>query len=163
AQPVVVFAGGLSVVLTPRSMRAAMDRDRPTARRTGTIYLSGLAVAGLGYIAVAGWDWVLNPMAHIVPSAYVLGGLVTVTVVANIAMAASFLQGAELAGAGRERTLTGISWLAAIVWVMGGLSAGVSGAYARPLGATLGGSFKYVVQARVIRALYEEQAPRASP
>jgi O-antigen/teichoic acid export membrane protein len=161
AQPVLVFAGGLSVVLTPRSMRAAMDRDLPTARRTRTIYLSGLAVAGLGYIAIAGWDWVLNPMVYIVPSAYVLGGLVAVSVIANVVMAATFLQGAELAGAGRERSLTAISWLAAIVWVLGGFTAGVTGAFARPLGATFGGSFKYGVQARVIAALYNAQKPRA--
>lgn len=155
SQPMLVLAAGLTAVLAPRSTRAAMDVDRPTARHTSIVYLGSMALAGIGYVLVVGWDWALNPMAYIVPSAYVLSGLVALTIAANVVASAPFLQNSELAGAHRERTLARISWLSAVVWLMGGLTAWFTGAYARSIGLLAGGAARYAAQARVLGLVYE--------
>ena len=162
AQPILVFATGLSAVLVPRSMRAAMDLDRRTARQTSRIFLASIAVAGAAYLVIAGWDWVLNPMSYIVPSAYVLPGLVALTIVANTVGVASFLQSGELMGAQRERTLASIAWATSSLAVLGGFTASVTGAYARSIGALAGAIAQYVTQARVLDRDYAARTQDAT-
>lgn len=101
-------------------------------------------------------------MAAIVPAAYVLTGLVALTIVANLANAAWFLQSSELAGAGRERSLAGISWMTSLVWLLAALSAGATGAYARALGALAGAGVRYVAQIRVLNSVYRSATVVAS-
>lgn len=162
AQPVLVLAAGLKVVLYPRSVRAAMDRDLPSARRTNNTYLVAVGLGGAAYLLLVGWDWVLNPMAVIVPAAYVLTGLVALTIAANLANAAWFLQSSELAGAGRERSLAGISWITSLVWLLMAFTAGVTGAYARSLGALAGAGVRYTAQIRVLTSVYRSTDVGAS-
>lgn len=158
AQPILVLAAGLTAVLAPRSMRAAMDRDRATAVRARKIYMLIMVSSGLGYVAIAGWDWVLNPMELLVPSAYVVSGLVAVTVVANIALSTVFLQVNELLGAHRERRLAGIAWATSPISLLIGLTAGVTGAFARPLGFLAGSTARYAFHGAALRSVYEEPA-----
>jgi hypothetical protein len=103
---------------------------------------------------LTGWKWALNPMAYIVPSAYTLSGLVALTISANLATAASFLQGDELAGASRVRILASISWLSSIVGLLGGLTASFTGAFARPLAALAGAGIRYGAQVRALAGVY---------
>ena len=156
AQPVLVFTTGLIAVLKPRAMRAAMDADLSAARKARAIYLGSAAVAGVVYLAIVGWDWVLNPLAYVVPSAYVVAGLAAFTIFANIAMSAAFLQSDELAGAGRARTLAMISWFSSIFVLLGGLTAQVTGAYARPLAGVAGSGARYAAQAKKLAEVYQE-------
>jgi O-antigen/teichoic acid export membrane protein len=154
AQPILVLAAGLTAVLAPRSMRAGMDLDLVTARRTSNRYLALMGLAGVGYLIVAGWDWALNPMALLVPSAYVLSGLVAVTIIGNIATSAVFLQINELLGSGDERRLAFIAWLESPVSILGALTAGVTGAFARPIGIIASSMFRFVVQERTLTRVY---------
>lgn len=163
AQPVLVLAAGLTAVLAPRSMRAAMDTDRAVARNTSRAYLLMMFLAGAAYIAIAGWDWVLNPMAYIVPSAYVVSGLVVVTVIGNLVQSGVFLQVNELLGAYRERFLAGIAWAVTPVMLAIGATAGVTGAFARPLSRLAGATIRYGVQDRVLRNVYADAPPRIIP
>ncbi len=153
AQPVLVLAAGLSAVLSPRAMRAAMDRDRATARHTSRVYVGAMILAGAGYLVVVGWDWPLNPMAVIVPSAYALSGLVALTVIANLVATMLFLQNSELMGARRERTLAKIAALTSPLSLAGGLTAGFTGAYARAIGVLAGAGVRYVVQWRALGSI----------
>lgn len=154
AQPVMVLFLGLSAVLSPRSMRAAMDLDKATARRTFGIYMGIIAVAGAAYLGLAGTDWILNPMAYLVPSAYVVSGLVAVTIVANIVWAPVFLQIAELLGAHREKTLAGISWIINPLQIIVASTAGVIGAFARPVGLIVALLARLGLQHVVIRSVF---------
>lgn len=163
AQPILVFATGLTAVLAPRAMRAGMHANSGLARRTSVIYLASIGAAGAVYLAIAGWDWVLNPMEYLVPSAYSLGGLAAFSILANVATAASFLQGDELAGAGRVRILAGISWLSSIVGLLGGLTASYTGAYARPLAVSIGAAARYGAQARVLAGVYDAAPTKPAP
>lgn len=159
AQPILVLAAGLTAVLAPRSMRSGMDGDVTTARRTNRFYLGIMTLAGAGYILAVGWKWALNPMSSLVSSAYVLEGLVALTVVGNVIGAAWFLQNNELAGAHRERTLVATAWFSAGAWLLGGLTAWVTGAFARPIGVATGGAARYLAQARALRIVYEDGSP----
>ncbi len=154
AQPILVLAAGLTAVLAPRSMRAAMDGDSSTARRTSGVYLGLMGLGGLAYLLLVAWDVPINPMARIVPSAYVLPGLVALTIAANVIGSAPFLRSNELAGAHRERTLAGIAWLSSTVSVIGGLTAWFTGAYARPLSVLANGASRYAAQSRVLGTVY---------
>lgn len=158
AQPVLVLAGGLSAVLGPRAIRAGLDRDSAQSRSMGRVYATLLLILGGLYLLVVAGDWGLNPVAGVVPSAYVLTGLVALAVAANVVAALTFLQGDELAGAGRERSLAGIAWFSAVFLLAGGLTAGVTGAYARSIGLIAGSSTRFVIQWLALRGVY--RAPR---
>lgn len=157
AQPILVLAAGLTAVLAPRSVEAGIKRDEETGKRTNLAYLAIIGVAGLGYLAVAGWDWVLNPMAYIVPPAYVVPGLAALTIVANILTAGVYLQINELLGGHREKLLARISWTTSPILLLGGLSAGFTGAYSRALGRVGESIARYVVQRLAVRDMYQEE------
>ncbi|MGI9665669.1 MAG: hypothetical protein ACR2N2_01015 [Acidimicrobiia bacterium] len=146
AQPVLVFAAGLTAVLGPRAMLAGLERDKVMSRSTSRIYLMILLSGSLLYLLIVSWDWGANPIAALVPSAYVISALVAVSIVANVVAALTFLQADELAGAGRERSLAGIAWFSSIFILLGGLTAGATGAYARSIAIVGGGSVRFVVQ-----------------
>jgi O-antigen/teichoic acid export membrane protein len=162
AQPILVLSAGLTAVLAPRSMRAAMDRDRATAGRARKVYMLIMVVSGLGYAAFAGWDWVFNPMRILVPSAYVVSGLVAVTVLANIALSSVFLQVNELLGAHRERRLAAIAWATSPLALLFGFTAGTTGAFARPLGSLVGATARYALHSAALRPVYEESSGSGS-
>ena len=159
AQPVLVFAGGLTAVLAPRAMRAGLDRDGMQSRSTSRLYTALLLGGAAAYLLVVGWDWALNPVVQIVPSAYVLTGLVALTAVANTVAATTFLQGDELAGAGRERSLAAIAGVSSLFLLGGGLTAGFTGAYARSIGLIAGSSARFAIQRVALRRVYRDPAP----
>ncbi len=163
AQPILVVAAGLKVVLAPRAMRAAMDLDPTVARRIRRTFYVAMALCGLGYLLITGWDWALNPMSRIVPSAYTLSGLVAATVLANVATTAAFLQGDELAGARRVKTLAGISWVAGVFGLVGAFTAAVTDAFARPLSLAMAGGLRYVAQGRALVRVYGAGADKPVP
>lgn len=154
AQPIMVLAMGLTAVLSPRSMRAAMEADAATARHTNRIFMALISAGAIGYTLVVGVNWLLNPMGVLVPSAYEVQGLVLVTIVSNIAMAFVFLTLNELLGAHREKTLVWISTAVATTRLVIGATAGVTGAFAKPLSLTGGAVTRIVGQNRALRSVY---------
>lgn len=157
AQPVLVVGTGLSAVLGPRGMEAAIGRNLPRARRHHRAYLGLVAALGLVYLAVAGTPWSFNPMQSLVPSAYVVEGLVAVTIVANIITAATFQYRNELMGGRKEVQLTRIGIVAATLIVVGSATAAVTGAFARPISVTMDATFRYgaywVARSRMYRGI----------
>jgi O-antigen/teichoic acid export membrane protein len=151
AQPILVFASGLTAVLGPRTIEAALNRDHVSARHTSRVFLTGIGVAGVAYLGFAGWSWGLNPMTWLVPAAYEVTGLVALTIVANIATASVFLQINELLGARREIDLAKVSWLLSPIVILGGATAGATDAFARAIGRLGEATARFVVQLRLIR------------
>jgi O-antigen/teichoic acid export membrane protein len=133
AQPIVVLAAGLIYPLRPRAMEAALARDLRTSNRVELIYISMVVVGGLAYIPVAGGAWFWNPMQRLVPAAYEVPGLVVATILANIVVASIFLFVNEMMAAGRGRTLAFLNTIGGLVRIAVALSAGLIGAFARPL------------------------------
>lgn len=134
AQPILVFATGLTAVLAPRAMRAAMDVDIDAAQHARRVYLGLVGLAGLGYLAVASTEWALNPMGYIVPAAYTVTGLVAAVIVANMVTAALYLDTNELLGARKARELSVASIVLTPISIGFAFSAGAIGAFAIPLG-----------------------------
>jgi hypothetical protein len=97
-----------------------------------------------------------------VPSAYVLPGLVALTIAANVIGSAPFLRSNELAGAHRERTMAGIAWFSSTISVIGGLTAWFTGAYARPLSVLTNGASRYAAQSRALETVYSSRASRTA-
>jgi O-antigen/teichoic acid export membrane protein len=132
AQPIVVLAAGLIYPLRPRAMEAALDRDLRASNRVERLYITIVVLGGLAYIPLAGGTWFWNPMQHLVPVAYEVSGLVTVTILANIIVASIFLLVNEMMAAGKGRTLALLNAIGGVVRIIVALSAGLIGAFARP-------------------------------
>jgi len=160
SQPILVFATGLTAVLAPRTMEAAMKRDLSSARRASAVYLRAVSIAGIAYLLIAGWDWTINPMQHLVPSAYEMSGLVALTIVANFAGAATYLQINELLGARREPTLAHLAWVLSPILLLGAATAGITEAFARAIGRLGESVARFLVQRRVTGALYDPATRR---
>jgi hypothetical protein len=143
AQPVLVFSTGLTAVLGPKVMASAMAKEDAGARTMLHRFFQLTLGAGVVYLLFAGWATPWNPMQVIVPSAYIVSGLVAVTIVANIALASLFLRIEELMGARREVDLVKVALVASPLIIAVAFTAGVTGAFARPLGvlALSGASF----------------------
>jgi len=134
AQPILVLGMGLSAVLSPRAMEAAIARGKALANRTVAIHLGMVSLGGLAYLMIAGAPFAWNPMRILVPKAYEVSGLVAATILVNIVIAFLFIVTSELAAARRERLLALVSGLGGIAQVVTTLTAGVTESFARPLG-----------------------------
>jgi O-antigen/teichoic acid export membrane protein len=134
AQPVLVLATGLTAVLAPRAMEAAMHRDLDAARHNRRVYLLVMMSGGVLYLGAAATPWLLNPMKYLVPAAYVVTGLVAVTIVANLISAAMYLDINELLGARKARPMAAIAIITSPILVLIALTARTTDALARPVG-----------------------------
>jgi hypothetical protein len=77
-------------------------------------------------------------------------------------IAAVFLQINELLGAHEEKALARISWAISPIYLLGGLTAGFTGAYARPLGMLGQTAARYIIQERKLHTVYNEPPRPAS-
>lgn len=134
AQPVWVLAVGISFVLSPRSMEAAKRRRKDQARSVSRLFLVAVLGTGLVTLAWFGPDWTLNPLAWLLPAAYVVAGLVPVTIVAQILSSTIFPYRSELLGAGGEATYTRVELVGSAARTGVSASAVWTGPFAIPLG-----------------------------
>jgi hypothetical protein len=138
-QPIFVLASGLAVVLYPRAMEAGASRDRAAARHVARPYTVLLAIVGLVYGVLTAVPWWGNPLAGLVPRAYVVAGLVPVTVASFVLFSLPIMPRSELTGARRERVLPQVGLIAGVLQCAAALSAVWIGSFARPLGVALFG------------------------
>ncbi len=150
AQPVLVFATGLTAVLAPRAMRAAMDLDLIAARQARRMYLSLVMLAGAAYLVAASTDWIGNPMGYVVPAAYVVPWLVSAMVIGNMTTAALYLDTNELLGAKKARPMSIVSIVLSPILVLVALTAATTEAFARPLGKYLRNTIQFVWYRRML-------------
>jgi O-antigen/teichoic acid export membrane protein len=162
AQPIVVLAAGLIYPLRPRAMEAALDRDLAASSRVERVYVFLVVAGGLAYLPLAGGAWFWNPMQHLVPAAYEVSGLVAATVAANIVLASVFLLVNEMMAADRGRLLALLNGIAAGIRIMVALTAGLIGAFARPLSEGTGELSVVVGLLRERRRFYRPAAESAA-
>jgi len=161
AQPLIVMAVGLATVLGPRSMEAGSIRDRQLARRISGPFLASLFVIALAYAAITALPWRGNPMAFLLPLAYVEPGLVLVSVIATLLVGVVYPYRSELLGARRERSLVRVAVVAATLQMMITAAAGWNGAgaFARPLGVGMNGAALWLGCGLFRSRLYREEQP----
>jgi O-antigen/teichoic acid export membrane protein len=133
AQPVAVIGVGLTATIGPRLLEAGAARDRDRARHLTSVFLLIVTGSGLLAIALVGWAWPLNPMLWLLPQAYVVPWLVTVTIVANVLAKAPNPYRVLLLGANREPAVARVDAVTALAQCVVAATAAVTGAMARPL------------------------------
>ncbi len=163
AQPVLVAAVGLRAVLGPDSMAAARDRNRAAAAATSKTFWTVLGVGAVVYAMVAGFPWDFSPLMSLADKAYVIPGLVLVTIVANIANGGAFPSRLELIGADRESSLFRSElWSNAAQLVVGSGIAAIGGSWlgpaARPLSMAALGSVRLGLYRRPLAVHYRRDA-----
>jgi O-antigen/teichoic acid export membrane protein len=144
AQPMFVLMVGLNAILGPRAIEAAANRDLAGANQILRPFLLIIAVAGLGYGATTATRWWGNPIAVLVPQAYAVEGLVSLTVLAQVVFISSATLRAELIGGKRERVLPRVAIVASVLQCLVAIAAIWIGALARPLGILLCGVILFV-------------------
>lgn len=160
AQPVWVLAVGLSSVMGPRSMEAGRSRNLGQARHVSHISVGFILSVGIGSVIWLGHDWPMNPLAWLLPTAYVVPGLVAAMIAAQTVHGTVFPFRSELMGAGREASLTKIEFVASGIRAMMASLAGVLYAYAIPLGFLGAGLTRLIGSRRVLGEIYESSSGR---
>lgn len=138
AQPIWVLVMGLRAVLGPRSMEAARAREQMRARRISRAFMILVGTVGVAYLLIVGFDAWWNPLAHLLPNAYAVSHLVLVWGVANVVIGFNLPLRNELMGADRLPGIAKAEVGAAASRTAVASSAGVTGAFAMPLGVLLG-------------------------
>lgn len=163
AQPVYVLATGLQAVLGPRSMEAGAGGDRQKAAHAARIFALFVVVPSAAYIGLVGFDVAWNPAAYLVSKAYVVGGLVIVTIVANVVAALGIPSWSELVGGRREAPLAAVETAAGAIRAAVGGAAGWLGSFAVPWSFFAYGAVRLAGFWPVKRALFAgPPAPAAS-
>ncbi len=154
AHPVLVLGTGLGYVMGPRIMRGAIAGDIEVSRHNHRRFNRFLISAATVYGLIVGFNWVGNPMAALVPTAYTVQWLVVVTVIANILMAAMVLVLQELTAANRSRTIALVSIISAPLQLFAAATAGITEAFARPLSLVVGNGARLFGNTRAIASVY---------
>jgi O-antigen/teichoic acid export membrane protein len=158
AQPVFVVAVGLAATLGPRLIESGAAGDEGAAKRIARPFRAVVLAVGLLYGVITAVAWPGNPLAGLVPSAYAVPFLVSVTVVAMTVVGLVFTRRSELIGGGRERVLLRVSIVAAALQSATALTAPWTGAFARPLGVVMFGITLLVGFEHYRRAMYRRPA-----
>jgi O-antigen/teichoic acid export membrane protein len=154
AQPIMVAALGLGAVIGPGAMEAAYKLDPGRARRVSRQF--GMLMVGMTaiYVGIAGFDWAWNPFKVLVPNAYLIGGLVLASVIADLAFASVHPQRAQLVAGRREVNLARLEVLGNSLRIGVAGTAAATGSFAVPGGLFILGVVRWVGYRPVLRALY---------
>jgi len=156
AHPVLVLGTGLSYVLGPRVMQAAIRVDRAAARRIRLQFASLVTVAAAGYLAIVGPQWAGNFMTQLVPGAYEVSWLVAASVAANLMMGLLTLVIQEMTAAKRTNLIAWMGLLSAPFQLAAAATAGITGAFARPLSWAAGSAVRFAGYAPALNQWYAE-------
>ncbi|NNF29073.1 MAG: hypothetical protein HKN73_17750 [Gemmatimonadetes bacterium] len=137
ARPVLVLTTGMTAVLGPQLMRAGVTGEEKAGRRVGSLYRRTIALSVTAYVLFFGWNHGLNPLAWLVPAAYQIPLLVLATCAANGLVGSVIPARFEAIGAGRARSLMRVDLLAGGAQVASAALAGITQAFAIPLGSAL--------------------------
>lgn len=154
AAPVLVFGAGISAVLGPRVLSAAAAFSRGLARHYMGLFGMLVAVAALGYTAIAGFDTPWNPMQILIPKAYVVSGLVLITIWANALVLISILMRSQMLGTGSHRALVPNALVGGFAFGGVALAAGSLGAFAMPIGESAQASVRLVGYSGTLKTVY---------
>jgi hypothetical protein len=134
SRPVFVVGLGFGTALRPRSMEAAQQRRRIGARSASRSLQMLVGLATISYLVAAGSDWPWNPMERLLPTAYVVPGLVALTVVAAGLDGLALPYRYELLGARRETAYARIEVIGNMVRTILAAASHWLRSYALPLG-----------------------------
>jgi hypothetical protein len=162
-RPLPVLALGLSAVLGPRSMQAAAQRRPELARRARNVFLAVLSVSGSAYLLIAGVAWSWNPLAWLVPKAYVVSGLAAVTILGNVINGFALPRRFELMGGRRERKLARAESLTTVLEVAFVFTAPWTQSFAIAAGDLIGKAARWLGFRRAMAGHYRDVGNPVEP
>jgi O-antigen/teichoic acid export membrane protein len=133
ANPIMVLAWGLSAVLRARSVRAGRELNAEQARKTSRIFGGILALAGAASLTLFTTNWWGNPIGWLLPNAYVIPGLVGLSILAYLVNGFGYPYWWELIGARLERSIAKAEIKANVLRALLAITAVFTHAYAVPL------------------------------
>jgi hypothetical protein len=133
AQPVLVVTTGVTAALASRHLRAAHTVDRAAAKRVNQSFFLVIGVAGMAYLAIAGFAWSLNPLFLLIPTAYEVPLLIPVTILSNLALGFTSFRD-QLIASNKEVPMAKVDISSLVIPTIVATTAGVTGAFARPFG-----------------------------
>ena len=151
AQPVWVLAVGLSAALSPRLMSARRRGNVPGAVRLRRRFLAAVLAVGAVIMLWFGIAWIGNPLPGLLRPAYVVPGLVVLSVLAQTLTAAAFPYRSELLGLNHERKLLRLEVAASAARIIPSAAAGLVGALAVPMGLACAGAVRVIGSALALR------------
>ena len=134
AQPVLVVTTGVAAALASRHLRAADTVDKAAAMMVNKSFFLVVAIAGISYLAIAGFAWSFNPVFALIPSAYEIAWLIPVTILSNLVLSFTSPLRDQLIASNKEVPMAKIDFASLAIPTVVAASAGVTGAFARPLG-----------------------------
>ena len=158
-QPLLVLSTGLSATLGPGLVAAAQQRKQDEAHGVARLCVVLTLILGAGYLALVGTNWRGNPLAWLLPKAYVVPGLVAATILANVTHGISFPLRSEVLGAGKEVALTKIESVGNTVRVLIAGTCTVLGAFIIPCGVLAVGLVRWLGCHTVLRSYYAARVP----
>lgn len=158
AQPVFVFALGLSIVIRPASMEAAIRGARVDAQRLSKRLTWGLVLVTLLYLAVVSLPEPINPLQELIPTAFVVSGLVQLSVVAAFFGGVVILQRAELVALDRTRSLSIAEAAPSGGHIAVGMTSTLLRFWAVPLGSLFGGVIRWWSYSRILARAYRNMS-----
>jgi len=158
ASTVTVLSQGINAVLGPRSVRDAQQLARTRANRRARRFAGLLAAGTIGLILLLGWGWFLNPLATLVPLAYHVPGLVSLSLLAAGMTASALLRRYDLLGARKEALLPAIELIVALGGLLVSLTAAITRAYSIPLSLLTMGIIRWIAFSRATSQYYKASA-----
>ena len=134
AQPVLVVTTGVAAALASRHLRAAASVDRAAAITTNRSFFLVISVAGISYLFIAGFAWSFNPLFSLIPTAYDIAFLIPVTILSNLVLSFTSPLRDQLIASNREVPMAKVDFASLVIPTVVATSAGLTGAFARPLG-----------------------------
>jgi O-antigen/teichoic acid export membrane protein len=153
-QPVAVLQLGLLNVLGPRATRAASTRDLTASRRVGRLFRRLILVAGGAWLLAVGIPVEWNPMAMLLPTAYVVPWLVAASIAAFTILSLSQGYRFELYGARREAQVAQAEMEGNAARIAIAFAAGPLGPFVAPIGIAALGAIRQVRSVRWLREHY---------
>jgi hypothetical protein len=154
AQPLNVLALGVGFVINPRSMAAAYERDRATARRISRVFVLLLATVGTIYLLVTGLDVPINPLTRLFPNAFTIPWLVAASIATNLIRGLNRPYRSELVGAKEGRLIVRGGVISDSLPIAIAFTAPVTHAFAIPLGQAAAGVVSTVLWRRYADRVY---------
>jgi O-antigen/teichoic acid export membrane protein len=160
-QPLLVLSTGLNSVLGPRSIEAVQKGDVAHAHRIARGFSSAMLLTGGAYLLIAGSAWWGNPLAHLLPQAYAIDGLVALTITAHLANSLVFPERSQLLARRKERFLARVELSGNALRFAIAFAARALGAMALPAGLLALGMVRWWALRREVRMMYA--APATAP
>ena len=134
AQPVLVVSTGVAAALASRHLRAAAEVDRTAAISVNKSFFLVIGVAGITYLFLAGFAWSFNPLFALIPTAYDIAFLIPVTILSNLVLSITSPIRDQLIASNMEVPMAKIDLASLAIPTVVAATAGLTGAFARPLG-----------------------------